>query len=379
MSVSKRKTNSTKNSKKRPNTNSDHPSDRTQRNHRHFIDEDEVDDETRTETPTEYSRDSDEERYPNQTIMHSTAEKANRDYLDTFQLLTRTIPRDQNGFCIYLLDHQMIPPDYNARSLNQQKALLVAAQIPLNNLEGYPAFDFSKPIWNQLNHEPESYYTAFRAYLLSAARDLTEAQEALPPGFTPFTLKEAYILFFWQERARAYDLLKPVAAARLKDQRLMLMEDNHYLLSTDLLKSLTGEIDSRSKEDEEHRPWKGLAAVDLFKSVIASAELQRSALGLPVKGPKINATGYAPAPHASIDRNIRDGHANYIGEANVTMTQAQKMRQELDRALAENPEQAAALQEAAMEIILKTRDNSAHAQSADPANPHDQSRPLNTD
>lgn len=297
------------------------------------------------------------------------------DYLNTFTNLIKATPRDQNGFLTYFLDHNMLPQDIHQRPPTLQQKLVNAAKIPLNNLEGYPAVDFSKPIWNQLPTEPESYYTAFRAYLLSPARDLQAAQEALPPGFTPFTLKEAYILFYWQERARAYDLLKPVAAARLKDQRLLLMEDQHYLLSTNLLKNLAHEVEQRADE-QDGRPWQGLQAVDLFKSIIAAAELQRTALGLPSKGPKLNNVGYAPTNLAGIDRNIREAAANYVGADNSTLTPVQHMRQQIDKALAENPEQAQALQQAALDILLRARETQAqqqaHTQLADPSDPHGQ-------
>lgn len=302
-------------------------------------------------------------------ILHSSAAQPLADYLDTFQHLIKLTPRDQNGFLIYLLEHSVIPQDYLQRTPSQQNKLIDAAKIPLNNLEGYPAFDFSKPMWNQLPHEPDSYYTAFRAYLLSPARDLQHAQEQLPPGFTPFTLREAYILFYWSERARAYDLLKPVAAARLKDQRLMLMEDQHYTISSNLLRQLNEEVKERTDE-QDGRPWQGLQAVDLFKSIVAAAELQRTALGLPVKGPKLNNTGYQPAPLASIDRNIREAAQNYVGAENSSITQAQRMRQQIDKALAENPEQAAALQQAALDILLRAREQSTQEQHADPGNPH---------
>lgn len=292
-----------------------------------------------------------------QTVLHSVSGEANDDYLAMFQSLVDQIPRDSNGFLTYFINNSMIPSNYANRTPENREKILKSAKIDISNLEGYPTFQFHKPIWENLPHEPESYYLAYRAYMLSPARSLQEALDTLPPGFTPYTLKEAYILFFWRERAKAYDLYMPVAASRLRDQRLLQLEDNHYRLSEKLLITLTEEIQNRAKE-QQNRPWQGLTSADLIKSLVTAAELQRTSLGLPAKGPKTNDQGYIPPINSGIDRSIREASINYTGELPHNTSQASAVRQKIDKLIANDPEVAESLQKAAMDAIMKSREKS---------------------
>lgn len=279
-------------------------------------------------------------------------------YLEAFQNLQRATPRDQNGFLTHLLDHNHIPPDINERTGSKHEALINNAKLPLTMLEGYLSLNtpthFSHPVWSQLPHEPDSYFSAFRHYLLSHDRSLQSAQETLPPGFTPFTLKEAYILFYWVERARAYDIQRPVAAARLRDQRILMAEDQHYLLSQQLLSGLTLELRHRA-DDMDDRPYATMKTAEVFNAILASVEMQRVSIGLPAKGPKLKENGFTPNPHAGIDRNIRESAANYNGSSEDKVNSAQKMRELVDQAMADNPDVAAAMQAAAVSAFMHAR------------------------
>jgi hypothetical protein len=293
---------------------------------------------------------------PIQTVLHSVNDEANVDYLAMFAKLISTIPTDSNGFLTYFLNSTLIPSNFMNRQEDKRDNILKIAQIPISNLEGYPTIEFHKPIWNQLPHEPEVYFLAFRAYMQSPARSLEEALEKMPVGFTPYTLKESYVLFFWKERSKAYDLYMPVAASRLRDQRLLSLEDNHYRLSDALLQTLTEEITHRSTA-QNGRPWSGLNATDIIKGLMSAAELQRTALGLPAKGPKTSEHGYVPQQNVGMDRSMKEAAESYIGASNTNSTPAQITRQKIDRLLAESPEMAEALQSAALDAIMKSRNN----------------------
>lgn len=296
-------------------------------------------------------------------VMHSTSLIATSDFLGMFNKLVNETPRDDNGFLTYFLDAAHIPPDFTSRAPAQKDAFLDTAKVKLSTTEGYPAFDFTHPTWNQLPHEPDTYYFAFRAYCMSPARSLEEARNQLPPGFTPYTLEEAYYLFYWRERAKAFDILRPVAAARLKDQRIMLMEDSHYVISNRILETLTEEIEKRYKENEE-RPWQGMDAKDIVKSITTVAEMQRTALGLPAKGPRQPdmTGGYIPQPaSAGMDRGIRQATQNYLGTTDIQQTQHEVMQKQLQEALAHSPESVEALQKAAMDVIMRARAQKADA------------------
>ena len=285
-----------------------------------------------------------------------------------FENLQRATPRDHNNFPAYLLDHTMIPPNFLSLSQESQASHIEAAQIPLSILEGYlsfapPSTGHPTPIWSQLPHEPDSYFQAFRIHLMSPHRNLGAIQP--PPGFTPFTLREAYTLYYWRERARAYDIMKPIAAARLRDQRILVMEDTHFQLGHQLLQTLTQEMTFRAEADQDKRPFAGLKSKELIDSLIAATELQRVALRLPAKGPKNHQ--YEPSAHASPDKVIREGTTQYEGHEDTSSNNQQEvLRQKIDRAIASDPHAAASLQQIALDILLRTRDNQPQASTATP-------------
>jgi hypothetical protein len=294
-----------------------------------------------------------------QTIISdlTSPEEANA-FIAMFQRLQNASPTDSNGFLQVLYDPSMLPHDLDSKALHTQEKHLTAASIPLTMIEGYHAFSHTKPIWTQLPHEPKSYFETFRSYLLSADRNLEHTADTFEfdaPGFSRYTLREAYILFYWPQRARSYDILKPVAAAKLRDQRILLAEDAHFTLSNGILKQLQEEIQERENDDEDGRPWAGLKASELISALTSMVQLQRVSLELPSHGPKLKETGFSAAPFASVERGIRESTQNYLGTTEAGLTPAQKMQQDINRALAEDPDAAAALQAAAIDVLLKAR------------------------
>lgn len=295
-----------------------------------------------------------------QIIPHTT-----RSFLTLFETLQRATPRDHNGFPTYLIDHSVIPPHYDTLSHEDRTRYLEAAQIPLSMLEGYLSFDQNTqtphptptPVWSQLPHEPDSYFHAFRIHLLSAHRNVAEAQTSNTPGFSSYTIREAYVLFHWRERARAYDILKPVAAARLRDQRLLLMEDMHFQLGHQLVQTLTQEIAHRTKTDPDQRPFAGLKSKELIDSLIAATEVQRVALRMPAKGPRNHMQ--EPTPNTSPERAIKEAASHYDGvqDSDGALDSKEQLRKKIDRAIAEDPSKAASLQDMALDILLRTREN----------------------
>lgn len=294
------------------------------------------------------------------TILHSTADQSVTGFLEAFQALQKVTPRDRNGFLTYFLDHNQLPEDFHTRPPQKQQQFIDVARVSLQNTEGYPTFDFHQPIWNQLPHEPDAYYSAFRIYLLTPNRSLEEAQNRIGATTAALTLEEIYHFFYWQERARAYDILRPVAAARLREQRLMLMEDTQYVMSNQLLAQLGEEVEARS-EEQNGRPWQGLQSADLFKSIIAAAELQRTAVGLPAKGPKLRDETYQPAPLAGIDRTVREGVTNHFGVDGDNATPAQQLKKAMEAAMAQDPALAASLQEQALLVIQTAKNQKSEA------------------
>lgn len=288
-------------------------------------------------------------------ILHGSSEIQVEDFLGTFQKLTQATPRDQNGFLVYFLDHSMIPHDIALRGSEKQQKFLDAAKIKLNMLEGYLSFSFHKPVWNQLPHEPDTYFDAFRAFLLSHTRTIDEIATRFGQRFTAFSLQEAYTLFYWRDRASAYDILRPVAAAKLQDQRVLLAQDNHFSIAETIIRGLQSEIMDRTNESKTKRPFQGMKSSEVLQALYASIEAQRVSIGLPAKGPKQHPSGFVPAQFAGADRNIREAAAAYHGTINTDITETEKLRIQVDKVLADSPENAEKMQAMALDLILKTR------------------------
>lgn len=280
------------------------------------------------------------------------------DFNNLFQTLIEATPRDQNGFLQAFYDATEIPPDLNERPTNKREAHLSSARIPLSMLEGYHSLPSGHPVWTRLPNEPKAYFEAFRAFLLSPNRSLAQSGNEIDfevPGFTPYTIREAHLLFYWSDRSRAYDILKPVAAARQREQRLLIAEDAHYIFTQKLLKQFGEEIESRADDSENSRPWEGLKASELVSAISSMIQMQRVSLGLPSHGPKIKNEGFQPTQHAGTERAIRESAQNYLGTHEAGLTPSQKMQQDINRTIAEDPNAAAELQAVALSIMLKAR------------------------
>jgi len=285
--------------------------------------------------------------------------------LKTFESLSARIPRDRNGFPTYLLDHSHLPTDILKRPETKQLELIEVAKIPLSLLEGYLSFNFNVPVWERLPHEPESFYSAFSAYLNMPIRSPYELGNQLP-AMSSTTMHEAYILYYWDERARAYDLLRPVAAAKLRDQRVLMAEDTHFQFSTKVLNLLGAELTTRTTENQNNRPFEGMTAKHLIEAVADMVEMQRIALRLPAKGPRTFGDELAIPEHASINRSMQEAVKMHDGSEGET-SKAGEMRKKVEAAIASDPEKAAELQEAALAVLMTVNEK---AQAANHAN-HD--------
>lgn len=296
--------------------------------------------------------------------------------ITSFAQLADSAPRDPNGFPIYLLDYSRLPTSHTPTP-NQ----LQAAKLPITSYEGYPSFGSPPtPIWSRLPHEPPSYYEAFRYYLTSPLRDPesitlnfqrttqpqtthtnTKAKAAAATLLPLHSFEEAYTYFYWAARARAYDILRPVAASRLRDHRRMLAEDAHFTLANNILAHLAREVDERAQPDPANpnapvRPFADMEGKELVAAIREAMEMQRTALRLPAKGPPT--TLFDPAPNTGIPQAIRESAARYDGaDPDATEDERTKTKELHDKkvrdAIASNPDLASALQDAMINVYLQ--------------------------
>lgn len=272
--------------------------------------------------------------------------------LDAFKRLVEATPRDDNGFLTYLLDHTAIPSDMATRSVPQQAGLIAAAKIPLNMVEGYLSFEAIKPVWDQLRHEPDSYYEAFRLFLNIPERDMGRIQEALP-NFTGEQLNDLYTFYYWKERSKACDLLRPIAAARLRDQRVISTEDAHFMVSSHILSLLSKEIEQRAK-DTDGRPFLGMNAQNIIDSLAKMMTMQRVALRLPAQGGKQADSALDSPEFASPEQRMRDAVQHYDGRKK-DQTAAEQVKQQLHQLIASSEVDATQVQDVLIAALNKAR------------------------
>ena len=287
-----------------------------------------------------------------------------------FENIVRGTPRDRNGFLTYFVDYSVIPNGFELYPQERQVQFIESGMIRLTMTEGYLSRNFTKPVWQQLEHEPDTQFLAFQTYLMHHGRSLEEAHEVIQRAsstFTAHSVREAYVFFYWHERARAYDIQRPIAAARLQDQRTHAMKDSHFNLATSLRAQLMAELVQRSKETDG-RPFQGLKGTELLDGLMAWTEMGRVALDLPGKRALWKDQTYKPAANAGIERNVKDGVSNYDGVQDNKASIAARMKQNVDRILANNPEQAAVVQAAMLGVMMQAH-SEMEAEGSDPEDP----------
>jgi hypothetical protein len=93
-------------------------------------------------------------------------------------------------------------------------------------------------------------------------------------------VREYFFLYYWDDRARAWDLFRNVVARKKREERALSLEEDHYQMASDLIAKVKEQI----KDDPEFfEGMKPKDAVDILKTLI---QVQRSAIGLSANGEK---------------------------------------------------------------------------------------------
>lgn len=180
--------------------------------------------------------------------------------------------------------------------------------VPLFYDEGYPTFDDGDPLWLQLRYEPPSAYRAFERYLQMNATvpadvptvDTTPGAQGAT-GFRSIAQLAAHLqndrggdgdimalqkqlkvwsaLYYWDWRAKAYDLFR-VARHRQQEQiRAIETQDSHYLLGRKIVTKMMDFIESEDFEDQ-------LTPKVAFDGLKLATTLERLSAGLPAGAPQ---------------------------------------------------------------------------------------------
>ena len=277
---------------------------------------------------------------------------------DLIRLLCENIPLNDLGLpkIIYradLIDWRLfqgftpLGTDPAPRYKEMQDYLDVAT-IYLSYAEGFPALPTGEPLWARMPFETDEQYAAFTDYcVIPGARQVVKVQ-----GYLTDQLIAWYHENYWAIRVQCYDMLNTVHAAKVREQRLLACEDDHYLKAEKMLQKLN--------EEMAHINWESLRAdpkafVDVMDKVV---KLQRVALGQgsqaterkELKSESIEVTMRKLATPNVIEKAGKDGGIDV-------------------RTLLRNPDALSSAQELIIKMTRQVTSTSTSNSTMDPVNP----------
>jgi hypothetical protein len=208
----------------------------------------------------------------NQTIVLPTP----RTQGSVIRHLSRTIPTNDYGLPLFYLRGDLIDWTRIESYGHIDQGDVEAAAEALNYDHGYPTQQSGSPFWVQLAHEPHPDYILFKAYIDLAEvegiriLDTLAAQEQVPLE----RLQELSLCYYWNTRARAYDLFIVAATAKKREARIRRTEDEHFTIAGGFLDSIVKRINDEPDLIAKMEPD---ALLDMFEKMV---KIQRLSLGL---------------------------------------------------------------------------------------------------
>ena len=160
------------------------------------------------------------------------------------------------------------------------------------------------------------------------------------------TMRRQLVLYYWDIRARAFDMVGQAAYRRIREQRAVLLEDDHYIKLTRHVGKVMNRMDNITEDEMQSVSPEN--AVKMLKDLVA---LQRVSAGLPAAAPTID---HLPGtveqgPGASMEAHMK----------NLAKQQGVSEKQVMDiSALLNDEATAAQAQDLILRAMQQTRDKS---------------------
>lgn len=149
-----------------------------------------------------------------------------------------------------------------------------AALVVLDYTEGFPTLPSGNMFWEKLDFEPQESYAMFLAYLeMGGVRKIS--------GLISYPLEEVKLnfhLYYWGYRVKAYELYRAVHHQKVRIQRALMAEDDHYIIAGKMLQKVSVFLESLVLSEENLTPDK---AVHILEKLV---KIQRISAGLPANG-----------------------------------------------------------------------------------------------
>lgn len=256
----------------------------------------------------------------------------------------RYLPVTREGLLAGFFRPDMLPISATALEALHPKTTSNAI-IPLSYTEGFPTLPDGRPFWHKLDFESAEAFACFEVYVslanngprhLAAMLDSAEVVHLLTPYANTVSeysnpnthpnslsavasllpiLQEYYTLFFWKDRARAYDLYKEAAYRHIRTRRALSADDTNYTKSTLLIDNIYNMLQSPDAlENLKYEPDKLIAMLEKL------VRIQRVSVGMPATAPieaqKEMAPNQAPATFEYFMRRVTQS-----AEANTDQSQ----------------------------------------------------------
>src|SRR6266404_2366557 len=166
------------------------------------------------------------------------------------------------------------------------------ATLWLSYTEGFPTLPTGEPLWAKLPFEDAEHYQAFTDYcVIPGARQLAKLTRYPLDQLTAWYHED-----YWGIRVKCYDMLNAIHAAKIREQRMLACEDDHYIQAEHML--------NKMKEKLSEVNWDNLVEdpkqfVEVMEKIV---KLQRVSLGLSSMG---NADGKREVSAESLEVTMR--------------------------------------------------------------------------
>lgn len=234
--------------------------------------------------------------------------------VDVFRDIANKIPRNDYGLPIFLYRPDLIAEDLPYLSPEDQSDVLATATVDIHYLEGFPTFSNSTSLWSQMEYEPPAAFRAFQAYLLQGetqgirrlemlAQD-PAVQGVMPNGMDTSLLMEFHSYFFWGARCKAHDLFQQAAAQKMRERRVLNIQDQHFLDAEAMLKKVSTYFEQTDEESGEPLWLMEMTPKVALDYIDKLTKLQRISIGLPAHGLS-NADNDGIAKNASVEVTLK--------------------------------------------------------------------------
>lgn len=294
----------------------------------------------------------------------------------TFRTINASIPNNDFGLPTIYYRADLLPGNLLDLEDTEQAQTLDMATIELDYSQGFPTTPMGEPFWGQLPHESSEAYRAFNAYLdlpmrgedkggSAAVRQLHLLKTEL--ATTTQNLVELSYMYYWQQRARAFDVFKIASHNRMREQRLMSADNEHYRIASEYITLAESFLKDVFADPESN----GLKPRDAMDLLIKMIQVQRLSVGVaPFSNPNGQNGGNGIPQNASLEVILRT-IAKQMGTDNTGNEGVAADLADITKKLLSDPNELAKAQE----LIIRVNNTGDRTRNLSPAsideNPYD--------